>query len=514
MYFLIMLCGLTAVILFFPALLNEARERKEQAARLLHTRFVSLYDEIDPVELNTTQVLIGRDKQKNDICLINLKNSRYISRVHACLWWAGDGFRIKPVYKRYWGKWSLPVVKVKGESAPVQTGLPVRYGDEIEIQGHWFTLENTAADGSMPYFDDMITFADQSADSGRARGLGAWFAQLPLPRINPDAFRMPQFDPDSFHMPQPSRKPRTGRKRRVSGRLLAACIALVLVLSLVITGMLWIRRPAAGDTIGDRKSGTATVLLCGADKEGIRTDTMILCYISASEGRIGLLSLPRDSLTTTDAGEDVRLNSIYGRNGRGEAGMEVLMEHVKRSIGYKPDGYLLVEMDMLPEIVDTMGGVTTTLKKDIHIPSDNGEIYIPAGERNLDGTETLAALRYRAGYDNRDLGRIEVQRRIINDCMSQWVTLENVPRFFEVVEMVKARTLTNLSDGNMAWIAMTVLMNKNSASLESDTLPVLNVTRYGASYLLLDGGKIVKLINESYNPYDVEIELEDLVLTD
>lgn len=40
-------------------------------------------------------------------------------------------------------------------------------------------------------------------------------------------------------------------------------------------------------------------------------------------------------------------------------------------------------------------------------------IDIPQGRQLLDGEEALKFLRYRKGYDNQDLGRIEAQQQFI-----------------------------------------------------------------------------------------------------
>ena len=70
-------------------------------------------------------------------------------------------------------------------------------------------------------------------------------------------------------------------------RLLAG--VLLVVLLLIGGAYLWIRStmkmPETDQPIGARKEGAATVLLCGTDQEGTRTDTMMLLYLNA-RGRL------------------------------------------------------------------------------------------------------------------------------------------------------------------------------------------------------------------------------------
>ena len=195
------------------------------------------------------------------------------------------------------------------------------------------------------------------------------------------------------------------------------CTTVLLLLAALVAGALiligsYFEMPMADTGLGQRKPDTAAILLCGTDKDGTRTDTMMLLYLDGSEGQIGLLSLPRDTLTITDEGRRAKLNSAYGRNGCGEKGMEWTMTYVQRTIGYRPDGYILVDMELVPKIVDLMGGVDVHLDHHIRVHTDGVEVYVPAGDQHLNGEEVLATLRYRYGYPDADLGRVKVEKSI------------------------------------------------------------------------------------------------------
>ncbi len=289
--------------------------------------------------------------------------------------------------------------------------------------------------------------------------------------------------------------------------LLAAMVAAVFLLLNQIFAV-----PVSDNSIGVRKEDTATVLLCGTDADGTRTDTMMLIYLSGEENRVSLLSLPRDTLTRTSSDKRAKLNSAYGRNGCGEEGMEVLLDYVADIIGYEPDGYILVDMTLVPRVVDLMGGLDMTLEQDIHIYTDEGEIYVPAGDQHLNGEEVLATLRYRAGYANADLGRIQVQRQVIKSAMEQWVTPTNLSKLPQVLEMIQTDSLTNLETNHFLWVGKTILLNIGDFS--NDTLPGYADMLGGASYYILYRDQVAELINERYNPYTVDISPEDLTIAE
>ena len=320
----------------------------------------------------------------------------------------------------------------------------------------------------------------------------------------------------------PTRASRAAGSRRRKHRKKRGCCgcgcatSLLAAVALVVAAVLFVGSlldmPVSSDSIGERKEKTATVLLCGTDKDGTRTDTMMLLYLDGAENRVGLLSLPRDTLTKTAEGKRAKLNSAYGRNGCGEEGMEWTMTYVQRIIGYRPDGYILVDMELVPKMVDLMGGVDVHLDHHIRVHTDGVEVYVPAGDQHLNGEEVLATLRYRYGYADADLGRVKVQRMVITECMKQWVSPAKIGLLPEALEMVQNESLTNLSADNFLWIGKTILTGLDN--MTSDTLPGYADMRGGASYFVLYPDRVAELINESYNPYTVDIDVDDLSIVE
>ena len=271
----------------------------------------------------------------------------------------------------------------------------------------------------------------------------------------------------------------TRRKRRKKGGCCGCgcATALLAVIALAVAAVLFVgsffEMPVSADSIGQRKEKTATILLCGTDKDGTRTDTMMLLYLDGKENRVGLLSLPRDTLTITDSGKRAKLNSAYGRNGCGEEGMEWTLNYVERIIGYRPDGYILVDMELVPKIADLMGGVDFHLDQEIWVRNIDGELlHIPEGDQHLNGEEVLGTLRYRSGYSNADLGRVEVQRRVITECMKQWVNPAKLALLPDALNMVQEESMTDLSVNNFLWIGKTILTGMENMTSQTAEVTV------------------------------------------
>lgn len=307
--------------------------------------------------------------------------------------------------------------------------------------------------------------------------------------------------------PKHSRKTRKSKPRRgccgcgcATGMIML--IALFLCVSLVV-GFVF-QRPDSGVTIEGRKRNTATILICGTDWEGARTDTMMLLYLSGSENRVGLLSLPRDTLTVTSGGNYAKLNSAYGRNGYGQQGMEGLLDYVQEIIGYRPDGYMLVDMDLVPKIVDVMGGVDVNVPMSFELEGERLE----SGQQHLNGNQVLQLLRFREGYAMQDLDRVKVQRSVISACLNQWFTPGHIKNLGEALDLVENYSTTNLNVRNYLWMAKTALFSLKN--MTTDTLPGYADYVAGASYYILNRQEVANLLNESYNPSKNEIKAENL----
>ena len=363
-----------------------------------------------------------------------------------------------------------------------------------------------------------------------SNGYGAGRAAVPepepapsIPAYNADFRRAPRESRSAAH-PAPRRReapaapvyepepPRPQKKHRKKRRRGCGCLPIVLMLLLVLVGgsvAAWhflVVPPVSDDAIGARKADAATILVCGTDLDGTRTDTMMLIHLDGEAHAVSLLSLPRDSYVRTTGGNPVKLNSIYGLNGCGKEGMEGLLSHVQNIIGYRPDGYVLVNMDLVPQIVDLMGGL------DVEVPQsfDLEGVHLEAGMQHLTGTEVLKLLRFRKGYAMQDLGRVEVQRTVVRAAMEQWVSLTHLSDAVGSLKLVKNHSLDTLTVPNYIWIAKTVLGGMQNFTTQ--TLPGTADYMDGVSYYLLNPGEIASLVNESYNPYEVEIRPENLTI--
>jgi LCP family protein required for cell wall assembly len=188
----------------------------------------------------------------------------------------------------------------------------------------------------------------------------------------------------------------------------------------------------------------------GIDREGVRTDSMILASIDTHTGNTVLFSLPRNledapfppgsALAAAypngftgpgDVGNWL-LNAVYrmvpaehpGMLGHTDnEGADALKMSISTILGLKVDYYVLINLQGFVQLVNALGGITVNINQpepiggnhDLGIPPTG---YIsPGPNRHLDGYDALWFARGRWTTDDYD--RMERQRCVIDAVINQ-----------------------------------------------------------------------------------------------
>ncbi len=248
-----------------------------------------------------------------------------------------------------------------------------------------------------------------------------------------------------------------------------------------------------------RKPHPSTILLCGTDEDGTRTDTILLLTLDRSEGSIRLLSIPRD--TYAPAYYVPKINSAYGAVGGGEKGMEQLMEQVKNVVGFMPDAYALVDLTAFVEAVDLLGGLDFDVPMDMDYDDPTQDLYIhlQAGEQHLTGEQLMWVVRFRSGYANADIGRTEVQRAVVKAAMKQWMRPQTLAALPGLWKIYQENLTTDLSARNLVWMAR-VLLKGVGGDIEANVLPGYATMVGDASVYMIDTYAASAILPD-YSPY-------------
>lgn len=199
--------------------------------------------------------------------------------------------------------------------------------------------------------------------------------------------------------------------------------------------------PEAGNPFGDKER--VNVLLLGGDgapdREGIRTDSVIVASIDTASGATTLFSLPRnlenlpfpegplrDAYPDGFEGateSDGLLNAVYrgvpenhpGILGRTDnLGADALKLGVGEALGLTIDYYVLINLDGFRQLVDILGGITVNINEWVPIGGDDSsgrrpdDYLMPGPNQLLQGDLALWYARGRYGLS--DYSRMARQR--------------------------------------------------------------------------------------------------------
>ena len=310
-------------------------------------------------------------------------------------------------------------------------------------------------------------------------------------------------------MAQQTYAPKKRKKHRVLRFFGSLLLILVLLLGALVGGAHLLAKQPKADNERARKDGCCTILLAGTDESGDRTDTIMLLNIDRSQKRISLMSIPRDTKVNSTYTPH-KINSAYGVNGKGEEGMDSLMDYVADCVGFRPDGYVLVELDVFMELVDLFGGVEFDVPMDMHYEDPSQDLYINLREgwQSLDGEEAMGLVRFRYGYADADIGRVSVQRDFMMAAIDQWASLKNIWKLPKALLLLEKNALTDLSVRNLLWLAESVLLC-GTETMYMTTVPF----SLSGDYVVINAdGDYLDLINSYFNPYERDISWDDLYI--
>lgn len=262
-----------------------------------------------------------------------------------------------------------------------------------------------------------------------------------------------------------------------------------------------------------RRRSVYTLLLVGNDDGNGNTDSILVGRFDTGEHRLDLVSIPRDTLVNLDWSIR-KINAVYaGTAAAGEEPIEGLRREIRKLCGFTPDAYAVVDLDLFVEAVDLIGGIDFEVPQAMHYedPAQDLSIHLEAGPQHLNGEQAMGLVRYRSGYVNGDLDRLDVQHRFLQAALGQLLQWGSIPRLPELAELLSAYADTNLSKANLAWLARQALLCK-SEDIHFYTLPTLPATIRELSYAVTDLKPWLEILNDSLNPYGEPIGAENLDL--
>jgi len=260
----------------------------------------------------------------------------------------------------------------------------------------------------------------------------------------------------------------------------------------------------------NRREDVYTILLAATDVEGVRTDTMMLLTYDIPNQKIGVVSIPRDTLTRRAAGKNPKL--VYG-----SGNVKQRVEDISAMLGIPIDRYVKVNISGFIALVDYLGGVNFYVPCDMDYddPFQDLSIHYKEGMQTLNGKQCMEVARFRKNNDGTgysDVGRTQTQQKLLLALAKKVLSWNSLTKVNGFVEIFNDHVSTNMKLDEMLYFASQAIYLDISEDVAMETLPGRGDAVYGKfTYCYeLDRQAAVEAVNRLVNPYDRDMTLEDM----
>ncbi len=242
----------------------------------------------------------------------------------------------------------------------------------------------------------------------------------------------------------------------------------ITVVFLAICGISLLSNPAS--LAADLKGGQANVLVMCSAEGSDYPDTILLLGYNEDKDRVNIMFLPRDLEVLPDDGK----KGIAQRKLSGYAGgnsTEAVMTKLNEVLGIELHDYIKLDTGAFRDLVDAVGGVEfdVPMRMEYEDPFQNLSIDLEQGRQVLDGRKAEMLVRFRHGYPEGDLSRIEVEKAFLAALIEQKSDIK-VPAAYKLYQGLSGRMETNI-DVNEARSLITLFRGAKTVSFVD--LPVV-----------------------------------------
>lgn len=215
-------------------------------------------------------------------------------------------------------------------------------------------------------------------------------------------------------------------------------------------------------------------LLAGVDstgkETGTRTDTLMLIKADSKNDSVDMISIPRDSYVSINGKMD-KINAAHSYGG-----IDLTMNVVRDFLGINLDKYMVISFEAVIKGIDALGGMDVDVSQDVA-----RAMRISPGIHNMTGDQVLTYVRFRKGYQNADLGRINTQQNFLKQFIKEATKIDNLPKLPKVYAAMKPYIQTNMNLNELSSLAIK-FKSVDSSKLNSVRLEGEGFNKGGVSY--------------------------------
>ncbi|MBQ7599057.1 MAG: LCP family protein [Clostridia bacterium] len=266
------------------------------------------------------------------------------------------------------------------------------------------------------------------------------------------------------------------------------------------------------------------ILVVGHDKLAALADVTMIVNFNAAEKKISVMQFPRDTYVDPNGVDSdaylytYKINEMFSHylgdawsgideDARYKAAIDGVASVLEKSLCIKIQHRVLVTLDGFDKIVDAVGGVDMYVPYVMQYDDPEQGLYINLypGYQHLDGNQAEQFVRFRSGYIQADIGRVNAQKIFLT-------------AFFQKVKsLVKAYDVSALTN-----LATEVLKNVHTDMTVSDVMyyakNVMGIDLSGVNMMTVPGNMdptgvwyvvnrdaTLAAVNTYFNIYDKDI---------
>lgn len=190
-------------------------------------------------------------------------------------------------------------------------------------------------------------------------------------------------------------------------------------------------------------------LILGLDDAASNADSIMIVTYNSSDNTSSVIQIPRDTYCKTDSGIN-KINSVfsYGRASglSDKATLEKTTEYISDKLGVRFDGSLALRLIDLARLVDAFDGIEINFPSDMNFYDRQGNLIrtFSAGKNLLTGADATMFVRYRAGYANGDLGRLDAQKVFLDALITTVIHKIGVNELLDIAKVFSDNAVTDI----------------------------------------------------------------------
>ena len=255
-------------------------------------------------------------------------------------------------------------------------------------------------------------------------------------------------------------------------------------------------------------------LLLGKDRESGNTDTIIIVSYDIPRQKVGMISIPRDTVVEREWSRYPKINYAYS-----SGGVETLKDEIEHTFGIPIDYYIYVDLRGFVALVNELDGVDVDIPEDMNYddPYQDLSIHYTKGRHHLNGQQAMEVVRFRHNNDGsgyNDEGRAAMQRQVLAALAQKVLSWGSLAKIGPFLDIVQSYVKTDLTADYLVYFATQALGFDISTGLTQSALPGRGDGYYkGYQWCyVFQAEEILPVLNETVNPYDKDLTAEDLHL--